>query len=92
MFGQFLRRRPTHSHRRALPPPWARRWRAILRRPAARWLLVATPVALLLAVLTALTPATPNGAELAATWDLAGRIGVVVVTALIGRAMLNHGR
>jgi hypothetical protein len=92
VFGQFLRRRPTHTHRRIVPPPWARRWRAILRRPGARWLLAATPVALLLAVLTALTPTAPSGPELATAWELAGRIGVVVVTALIGRAMLNHGR
>jgi hypothetical protein len=92
VFGQFLRRRPTPAHRRALPPPWARRWRALLRRPVARWLLAATPVAALLMILTVLTPVAPSGAELAVTWELAGRIGVVVVTALIGRAMLNHGR
>jgi hypothetical protein len=75
-----------------VPPPWARRWRILLRRPVARWLLAAAPVALLLAALTALAPGGPSGQELAAVWELAGRIGVVVVTALIGRAMLNHGR
>jgi hypothetical protein len=75
-----------------VPTRWQRRWRDIQRRPVARWLVLAAPVLLLLLVLTLLAPVGPTARDLSQGWELAGRIGVVVVTALIGRAMLNHGR
>lgn len=90
MLWSFLPQRP--SHRRGLPLPWLRRWRALMRRRMGRWLVVMAPVALLLSGLAVLMPAAPSEHDLAQAWELAGRIGVVIVTALIGRAMLNHGR
>jgi hypothetical protein len=90
VFGPFLPRRSTH--RRPLRSPWERRWRALTRHHLGRWFVAAAPVLALIAVLALLAPVGPNGVDLAHTWDLAGRIGVVVVTALIGRAMLNQGR
>jgi hypothetical protein len=52
-------------------------------------------VALVLVLALLLAPPAPpalSEQDLARAWELAGRIGVVVVTALIGRAMLNQGR
>jgi hypothetical protein len=63
-----------------------------MRRPGARWLALGAPVVVLVVALALVAPAGPSARDLTQAWDLAGRIGVVVVTALIGRAMLNHGR
>ncbi len=45
-----------------------------------------------LLALSVLAPTGPTARDLSLAWELTGRVGVVVVTALIGRAMLNHGR
>lgn len=89
MFGPLLPQRPPHHRRR--PAWWARWQRAWRRHPGRRWLLVA-PVLVLALLLAPPAPAALSEQDLARAWELAGRIGVVVVTALIGRAMLNQGR
>jgi hypothetical protein len=54
--------------------------------------MLVAPIALLASLGLMLLADAPNAREIAQAWELAGRIGVVVVTAVIGRAMLNHGR
>ncbi|MCC6630062.1 MAG: hypothetical protein IT340_22005 [Chloroflexi bacterium] len=80
------------ARRRGLPARWQRRWRDVQRRPVARWLVLAAPVLVVLLALSVLAPTGPTARDLSLAWELTGRVGVVVVTALIGRAMLNHGR
>jgi hypothetical protein len=83
-----LRRPP---RRRAPRPGWRQRWRAFSRSRLARWLLATVPVLLLLALLV-LAEVAPSGQDLTRTWELVGKIGVVIATVLIARAMLTMGR
>jgi hypothetical protein len=53
--------------------------------------MAASPVLALLALL-ALSEVAPHGYDLKPTWELAGKIGVVIATVLIARAMLTMGR
>jgi hypothetical protein len=82
---------PRQSPRRAPRRGWRQRWRAFSRTRLARWLLATTPVLVLLALL-ALSEVAPSGQDLTRTWELAGKIGVVIATVLIARAMLTMGR
>lgn len=88
MSGSFL---PQRSPQRRRLSTWRARWQRAWRRHHGRRWLLAAPALLLLAV-PLLSPPGLSEQELARAWELAGRIGVVVVTALIGRAMLNQGR
>ena len=80
------------GRRRGLPLPIVRRWRALLRRKPARWLMLAAPLAIVSAFALTTLPGAPSQSDIGQAWELAGRVGVVIATAVIGRAMLNNGR